>query len=80
MNSFTLFLVAVLAMVVTSQILEQVQQPVPRTLAEAMTVATGTYSAHFKKLPGKIKQKLNRNIYEAALKQFFPFFQRASTT
>ena len=53
MKSFTLFLVALLAMVVASQILEQKQQPVPKSLAEALTVAPGTYSAHFKKLPGK---------------------------
>lgn len=53
MKSFTLFLVALLAMVVASQILEQKQQPVPKSLAEALTVAAGTYSAHFKKLPGK---------------------------
>ena len=63
MNSFTLSLVAALAMVVTSQIVDQVEQPVPQTLAEAMTVATGTYSAHFRKLPGelKLKQKLVLN-------------------
>ena len=46
-------LVAVLAMVVTSQIVDQVEQPVPQTLAAAMTVAAGTYSAHFRKLPGE---------------------------
>ena len=53
MNSFSLTLVAVLAMVVTSQIVDQVEQPVPQTLAAAMTVAAGTYSAHFRKLPGE---------------------------
>ena len=58
MNSFTLVVVALLAIAVTSQLLDQVQQPVPRSLAEAMTVASGTYSAHFKKLPGKMKNIL----------------------
>ena len=53
MNSFSLMLVAVLAMVVTSQIVDQFEQPVPQTLAAAMTVAAGTYSAHFRKLPGE---------------------------
>ena len=57
MNSFTLTLVAVLAMVVTSQIVDQVEQPVPQTLAEAMTVATGTYSVHFQKLPGELTKR-----------------------
>ena len=62
MNSFTLTLVTVLAMVVTSQIVDQVEQPVPQTLAEAMTVATGTYSAHFRKLPGELaKREIHKN-------------------
>ena len=40
---------------------------VPSTIADAMTVSQGTYSAHFKKLPGeyrisKNKYYLNRSV------------------
>ena len=38
---------------ISGRVVDQVKQPVPQTLAAAMTVAAGTYSAHFRKLPGE---------------------------
>ena len=49
----TLVLVAILGVVVTSQLIEQVEVSVPQHLAEAIRTKAGAYAAHFQKLPGK---------------------------
>ena len=45
--------VAILGVVVTSQLIEQVEVSVPQSLAEAIRTKAGAYAAHFRKLQGK---------------------------
>ena len=49
----TLVLVAILGVVVASQLIEQVEASVPQSLAEAFRTQAEAYAAHFRKLPGK---------------------------
>ena len=53
---FALLLLIVLA-TGWSELMQRPTQQIPATMTEALTVSKGTYSAHFRKQPGK-------NVYE----------------